>query len=166
MRTHFANAQLYDGTLSSPIRADLLIEDDRIVQVSSSIRSRADTTLDCTGLAIAPGFIDAHSHNDWFAARAGNSRFFRPFLEQGVTTQVTGNCGFSPFGFEADSPNADLIGSGLFSRGDALGDLSTLEGFVHASQDRLPLNLHPLLGHMSSRISIAGRDSRRFARTS
>lgn len=50
MRTHFANAQLYDGTLSSPIRADLLIEDDRIVQVSSSIRSRADTTLDCTGL--------------------------------------------------------------------------------------------------------------------
>lgn len=160
MRTHFANAQLYDGTLSSPIRADLLIEDDRIVQVSSSIRSRADTTLDCTGLAIAPGFIDAHSHNDWFAARAGNSRFFRPFLEQGVTTQVTGNCGFSPFGFEADSSNAALIGSGLFSRGDALGDLSTLEGFVHASQDRLPLNLHPLLGHMSSRISIAGRDSR------
>lgn len=73
---------------------------------------------------------------------------------------MTGNCGFSPFGFEADSPNADLIGSGLFSRGDALGDLSTLEGFVHASQDRLPLNLHPLLGHMSSRISIAGRDSR------
>ena len=63
----------------------------------------------------APGFIDSHSHNDWFACRPDPLPYFAPFLEQGVATQVAGNCGFSPFGWEAGTPHRALIGSGLFS---------------------------------------------------
>lgn len=153
------NGKIYDGTGGASYTADLLIEDGKIAKIGAGLTEKADETVDCGGLCIAPGFIDAHSHNDWFAARIDNDRFFVPFLEQGITTQVAGNCGFSPFGFDADTPHKDLIGSGLFSLGDAEGDTSTLDGFERAIKN-LPVNLVPLLGHGSPRISVAGYDSR------
>ncbi len=159
MRILLQNATLYDGTGSAPSVGDVLIEDDRILEVGGKVEAVADETLDLTGMAVVPGFIDAHSHNDWFTARKDKERFFAPFLEQGITTQVTGNCGFSPFGYEADTPHKALIGSGLFSHGDAQGDLSTLPGYMQAS-GAIPVNVVPLLGHMSSRISIAGYENR------
>ncbi|MEG2207900.1 MAG: amidohydrolase family protein [Clostridia bacterium] len=162
MRIYFTNAQLYDGTGDKACKGHLLIEDDRIVSIrfgDAASDVKADQVVNCERLAIAPGFIDAHSHNDWFAARQGKQRFFKPFLEQGITTQVTGNCGFSPFGYERGTKHEPLIGSGLFTHGDAQGDLSTLSGFM-AAAGALPVNLHPLLGHMSSRVSLAGYETR------
>lgn len=159
MKTLLKNGKILDGTGGAPYFADILIEDERIVKIGSDLQAEADKVLDCTGLAVAPGFIDCHSHNDWFAARKNNGRFFSPFLEQGITTQVTGNCGFSPFGFDADSQYRHLLGSGLFTIGDADGDTSTLPAFSKAVKN-LPLNLVPLYGHMSGRIGIAGYDSR------
>ncbi|PKM72762.1 MAG: hypothetical protein CVU91_06960 [Firmicutes bacterium HGW-Firmicutes-16] len=159
MKTLLKNGKIVDGSGKEPYIADILVEDDRIKKIGADIQAEADRVIDCTGLAVAPGFIDCHSHNDWFAARQNNSRFFAPFLEQGITTQVTGNCGFSPFGFDADTQYRKLLGSGLFSIGDAEGDTSTLPAFEKAVKN-LPLNLVPLYGHMSGRIGIAGYDSR------
>ena len=159
MRILLKGGLVLDGTGDAPFTGDVLVEDGRIVQVDRAISAPADETVDCTGLAVAPGFIDAHSHNDWFTARKGKERFFRSFLEQGITTQVTGNCGFSPFGYDSATPHRALIGSGLFAQGDAEGDLSTLEGYMAASGD-IPVNIVPMLGHMSSRISLTGYDSR------
>lgn len=159
MRILLKNGMLYDGTGAEAQLGDMLIENDRIAALAPKLNARADETIDCTGLAVAPGFIDAHSHNDWFTARKGKERFFRSFLEQGITTQVTGNCGFSPFGYEKGTPHEALLGSGLFTHGDAQGDLSTLYGYMAAS-GKLPMNVVPLLGHMSSRISIAGYENR------
>lgn len=116
--------------------------------------------IDVQGKCVAPGFIDAHSHNDWFAARKDNARFFMPFLRQGITTQVTGNCGFSPFGFEKDSKYKPLLGSGLFQFPDEAGsDFSTLAGFAPALHG-LPVHIVPLYGHMSGRISVSGNAGR------
>ncbi|MDD3334392.1 MAG: amidohydrolase family protein [Eubacteriales bacterium] len=159
MRTYFKNAILYDGTGAAPITGDLLVEDDRILEVGAIDCPQADETIDCTGLALAPGFIDAHSHNDWFTARKNAGSFFHSFLEQGITTQVTGNCGFSPFGYDKDTSHKALIGSGLFAQGDAEGELSTLGGWMDASGTPY-VNIIPMLGHMSSRISLAGYENR------
>ena len=159
MTTLLKNGKIIDGTGGEPYYADVLVDNDRIIKIAPELQETADRVIDCTGLAVSPGFIDCHSHNDWFAARQNNGRFFAPFLEQGITTQVTGNCGFSPFGFDADTQYRKLLGSGLFSIGDAEGDTSTLPAFEKAIKS-LPLNLVPLYGHMSGRIGISGYDSR------
>jgi len=151
------NGTLYDGTGGQPDQGDLLIQEERIVAMGRSMPSLPDAqVIDCTGLCVAPGFIDAHSHNDFFADRG--AEYFSPFVEQGITTQVVGNCGFSPFGFERDTPFRELIGGGLFSM-DIKEGYSDLEGFV-AVNARTPVNLVPLLGHGTMRIGLSGNDSR------
>jgi N-acyl-D-amino-acid deacylase len=160
MKTLLKNGLIVDGTGTKAYPSDLLIDGERIAFIGSMDDACADQVIDVSGKCVAPGFIDAHSHNDWFAARHDNSRFFAPFVQQGITTQVTGNCGFSPFGFEKDSPHKALLGSGLFSMEDAeKRDFSSQQGFSEQCKS-LPLNIVPFYGHMSGRISISGYENR------
>ncbi len=160
MKTLLKNGLIVDGTGVKAYPADLLIEGERIAAIGLLDGLEADEVIDITGKCIAPGFIDAHSHNDWFAPRPDNRRFFAPFVQQGITTQVTGNCGFSPFGFENYTPHKALLGSGLFSMEEMeKGDFLRLSGFFEYVK-RLPVNIVPLYGHMSGRISISGYENR------
>jgi N-acyl-D-amino-acid deacylase len=103
---------------------------------------------------VAPGFIDAHSHNEFFADRDNAEKYFAPFLRQGITTQITGNCGFSPFGVSADSPHKGKVGGGLFGAKTAGG----FSDFVKDIAGRLHVNMAPLIGHGSIRTGISGYD--------
>ena len=99
MKILLKNAAVYDGTGSPAQRVDGRIEDERILCVEPDIEPAPDETVyDLTGLALAPGFIDAHSHNDWFALRKDAVPYFAPFVRQGITTYVAGNCGLSAVG--------------------------------------------------------------------
>ena len=108
---------IYDGTGRTPYKADLVIEKGRI----QSIVARATASgksIDVTGLAVAPGFIDVHTHaeNIIYRPKAEN------FLRMGVTTLVLGNCGsskldigkfYNDLGNNGFSPNiSSLIGHG------------------------------------------------------
>ena len=159
MRTLLQTGWRYAGTGAPARRGSLLIDGETIAAVDAPEGAQADLVLDCEGLAVAPGFIDSHSHNDWFACRPDPLPYFAPFLEQGVATQVAGNCGFSPFGWEAGTPHRALIGSGLFSLPQGAPDVHDLPGFA-AACGRPPVNLLPLYGHMSGRISLTGYDPR------
>ncbi len=162
MKTLLKNGMLYDGTGASARPGSVLLENGVIKDVLAGGAPEAfdGEAVDCGGKAIAPGFIDAHSHNDWYAARQNPAPYFTPFVEQGITTQVTGNCGFSPFGFEADTPHYGLLGSGLFEMGETFGDYSAFAGWRAAAEKTTPLNLVPLQGHGSVRIGIAGYENR------
>ena len=83
MRTLLQNGWLYDGTGAPARRGSLLIDGETIAAVDAPEGAQADLVLDCEGLAVAPGFIDSHSHNDWFACRPDPLPYFAPFLEQG-----------------------------------------------------------------------------------
>ena len=89
---------LIDGTGSSGRRADVAIRGDRIVFVGSlGADATAARTIDATGLIVAPGFIDPHSHTDGDLSSASPmTRANLPYLFQGVTTVVTNNDGRSP----------------------------------------------------------------------
>ncbi|MDO4989809.1 MAG: amidohydrolase family protein [Eubacteriales bacterium] len=154
MKTLFHNGVIYDGSGEKPYRGDVLIEDDRILAVGPEIKELADRVVDVGGLAVCPGLIDAHSHNDFFYDREDAETFYKPFLEQGITTQITGNCSFSPFGVDPDTPYRDKIGGGLF---DAKAPCSFTE-FKERAKGRLYVNLVPLIGQGSVRAGIAGYD--------
>ena len=158
MRTLFKNGEIYDGTGGKPYIGDVLIEDDVIVQVGESITAEADRVVDLSGLQICPGFIDAHSHNDFFYDREDAEKYYKPFIEQGITTQITGNCSFSPFGADSDTPYRDKLGGGLF---DALHPGSFAE-FKARAEGRLFVNLAPLIGQGTVRAGIAGYDPAPF----
>src|SRR5262249_37301728 len=88
-------ATLYDGTGKPGVKGDLALKGDRIVGVGSFEVKGKPRTIDGTGLVVAPGFIDLHSHSD-FPILAPATRANVNFLTQGVSTVVTGNCGAGP----------------------------------------------------------------------
>ncbi len=154
MKTLFKNGTIYDGSGEKPYVGDVLIEDDRILRVGGDLGEEADQIVDIRGKQICPGWIDAHSHNDFFYDRPDAEKYYRPFIEQGITTQVTGNCSFSPFGMEADTPYREKLGGGLF---DTLHPGSFAE-FKKRAAGNLHVNIAPLIGQGSVRAGIKGYD--------
>jgi N-acyl-D-amino-acid deacylase len=84
------NGRVVDGTGNPAFFADIAVKDGRIARIGR-IAGKAKTEIDATGLIVAPGFIDVHTHADEVAQmpRAEN------FVRMGVTTVVGGNCGGS-----------------------------------------------------------------------
>src|SRR4029077_15031027 len=111
------NASIYDGSGSPPTAGDIAIKGDRIGAVGTA-QGAAAREIDARGLAVAPGFIDVHSHDD-FAV------FLTPEMEfktmQGVTTDVVGNCGMgaSPY----------RVASAMFASIRNAGSVPTWEGY-------------------------------------
>src|SRR6185436_7360408 len=83
---------LVDGTGAPPRRVDVGIAAGRITSVGLDVPEAAES-LDVSGLIVAPGFIDIHSHSD--ATLVVDPRA-RSSIAQGVTTEVVGNCGHAP----------------------------------------------------------------------
>ncbi len=110
------NGFIVDGTGSKGYTGNLLMNGDVIEDISGGHIAADCESIDCTGKVIAPGFIDLHSHNDWFLP-SGNADFTKSFLEQGITTFVGGNCGFGAAGFRKDTRYLDLLENNLFKAG-------------------------------------------------
>ena len=160
MRILLKNGKIYDGTEGEATSGDILIQDDRIEKIAPSIDAPADRVIDLNGKSVAPGFIDGHSHNDWYAIKENPLPYFEPFLRQGITTFVSGNCGISTVGFEKDSPHADKVGAGLFGFRGTKGEYGTIKEFFDAVDRRIPCNMLELAGHCSARTSVAGYENR------
>lgn len=156
------NAKIYDGSGADAFMGDVLIEDDRIKRVAASIEDAADKTIDLKGKSLSSGFIDIHSHNDWFVIKKDANPYFETFVKQGITSFVTGNCGLSAIAFEKDTPNLSKIGAGLFGyRGDSLtGVYNDAASLFDAVNKKSPCNIAVLAGHCSARASVAGYENR------
>ena len=86
------NATVIDGTRAPRFRADIGVRGGRIEQVGSLEGEKGASEIDASGLVAAPGFIDAHTHDDRLMLSAPD---MAPKVSQGVTTVVAGNCGVS-----------------------------------------------------------------------
>ncbi len=85
------NGTLIDGTGASALAGDLAVVDDKIVAIGN-IPGTGKSEIDATGLVVAPGFIDIHSHSEYVILKDGNAQ---SKIRQGVTTEVFGEK-FSP----------------------------------------------------------------------
>lgn len=86
------NARLIDGTGGPSARGDIAVTGDRIVGLGDLSLAEGTVEIDASGKAVAPGFIDVHTHDDRALLI---DPLMAPKVSQGVTTVVTGNCGVS-----------------------------------------------------------------------
>ncbi len=88
------DGQIADGTGDELYTANIYIRDGKIVTIGNLEKAMGTQTIDASGLIIAPGFIDMHTHSE---RKSLDFPTIENYLQQGVTTMVGGNCGSSPF---------------------------------------------------------------------
>jgi N-acyl-D-amino-acid deacylase len=154
------NAEIYDGSGGPPIRGQVALDGDRIAAVGPEIAGAAAETIDAGGQAVAPGFIDIHSHTDLGVFRTPGAE---SKVTQGVTTEVTGNCGIAAFPVRPERQGL-LAENWRMHGGQLPADGLTWTDFARYAErlERLPLgvNLAPLAAHGPLRLAAMGADDR------
>ncbi len=88
------NGLIIDGTGRQPYKADIAIEQDKIVQIGDLKKANAEEIIDVEGQYVAPGFVDIQNHSDVYWTIFDNPSL-DSLVNQGITTAVMGNCGAS-----------------------------------------------------------------------
>jgi N-acyl-D-amino-acid deacylase len=144
--TLIRNALVFEGSGAEAETADVAIQGDRIMAVGAGLRQSAEQVLDAEGLALAPGFIDVHTHDDLYLIRHPE---MLPKISQGVTTVIVGNCGISAAPVELNGRLPDPM--------NLLGDADqfrypTFSAYIDAIGDVRPaVNVAALIGHTALR---------------
>ena len=147
------NVQVLDGNGGAPYPADVGVADGRIAAIGEV--GAAATEVDGGGAYLAPGFIDTHAHDDGAFFRHPGMEFK---LAQGVTSVVSGNCGFSAI--PADPEQDAVAASGGILAG-LQGEFRDLAGYFDAALARKPaINNMMLVGHNTVRAQVMGMDKR------
>ena len=147
------NVRVLDGSGGPAVEADVAVEDGRIIGVGTV--GAAQREIDGRGACLAPGFIDTHAHDDGAFFRHPGMEFK---LAQGVTTVVSGNCGFSAI--PADPTQDSVAASGGILAG-LEGEFTDLDGYYAAVLERRPaINNIMLVGHNTVRALAMGMDQR------
>lgn len=121
----------------------VVIDGDRITTDSA----QSARTIDATGMLVLPGFVDVHTHSDFTLPLRPHAQ---ARLRQGVTTDVTGNCGLSPFPVPADRTDF-----GAFLEPELGRRWAGLDAYgAELAAGRPAINVAPLVGLGSVRLSI------------
>ncbi|MCP5150329.1 MAG: D-aminoacylase [Ectothiorhodospiraceae bacterium] len=142
----FRGATVIDGTGGPRRTADVAVRGDRVVAVGEVAPGDATRTVDARGLVLAPGFIDAHTHDDRAVLATPD---MTPKVSQGVTSVIAGNCGVSlaPLAGREPVPPLNLLGSAEHWRFPTVGD------YMARVRDEPPaVNVALLAGHSTLRV--------------
>ncbi len=150
------NGLIIDGTGKKEYKSDIGIKDGKIISISNLSDADADLVIDASGLKVVPGFIDIHSHTD-------TDLILNPKAEskirQGVTTEITGQDGFSwgPVG----GPEIQITLNNFKEEYGEELPWRTLGGFLnYFSERKFSVNLATLVGLGTVREVIVGLDDR------
>ena len=154
--------RVIDGTGLKAYAADLAVEDGRIAKIGR-IDESAARTFDASGLVVAPGFIDIHTHYD---VQLDWDPLATPSCWHGVTTVMAGNCGFTlapakPEDVDwlagmlsrVEGMSREALGKGLRFKGGSFADFwSRFEG-------KIGVNVGGYVGHSAVRRFVMGDDA-------
>jgi len=148
------NGTVVDGTGKPPFRADVGVTNGCVTVMAEDVKLEAERTIDAQGLHVAPGFIDPHTHSDLTLLVDPNAE---SKVRQGVTTEVIGNCGFSPAPLQGAAVEETRAKADDF-------DLEVAWRSMDEYLDRLrnpgtALNVVPLVGHNTVRGAVLGYDN-------
>jgi N-acyl-D-aspartate/D-glutamate deacylase len=152
--TLIRNGTVMDGTGRLRYDADVGINGGKIEAIGHLEDKGAALTLDATGLIVAPGFIDMHSHSDtsMLDDPGGDSK-----AHQGVTTEVTGNCSQSPFPARPGRPTP-MIGD---PASNVEADWTDLDGWANRLETHgISLNIVPQLGQAALQMATGAIEDR------
>lgn len=159
-------ATLVDGTGSPSRRADIAVTDGRITRIAEPGAlddESATQTIDGTGLILAPGFVDPHTHYD---AQLHWDPFATPSNVHGVTTVIGGNCGFSLAPIKPEAADytrkmmAKVEGMPLAALEEGITwDWHTFGEFLDRFEGNIAVNAGFLVGHCAIRRYVMGADS-------
>ena len=160
--TLIKNGTIMDGTGRPGFRGDLLIVGDRIKAIGILNGAKADRFIDAQGLAVAPGFIDCHTHLDFFMTDPCHATVMERWCRQGVTTIIAGNCGFSP------APVAETTRSewqiycnfAMPRKGMTYEWTSMAEYFEFMERNKVSFNIGVFTGHNVLRANTMGFENR------
>ena len=156
------NGLIVDGSGQPGFRADVALAEGKIVAVEEVLSpASARRVIAAGGLVVCPGFIDVHSHDDYYLlAQPGAPAK----LAQGVTTTMVGNCGFSAGPFSAAHREEYLKATSIFGSGwveDDLAGVASLGDYLDLLEAKRPgLNAISLVGHCTIRLAVMGMDQR------
>lgn len=150
--TVIREVSVFDGSGAPPVIADVAIDGDRIAALGTVVAD-ARETFDGRGLALSPGFIDVHTHDD-FAAVLHPQMAFK--LCGGVTTCVVGNCGMGA------APYAQAAAMARhFHPNGVLPKWQGYAGYLaHLDNSPAAVNIGALVGHGTARMAAMGTAAR------
>ncbi|MFJ8674303.1 amidohydrolase family protein [Streptomyces sp. NPDC093589] len=161
-------ATVVDGTGAPSHLADLGIRDGRIAVVAEpgTVTEAAVTSEDATGLVLAPGFVDPHTHYD---AQLFWDPYATPSLNHGVTTVAGGNCGFTLAPLHPDRPEDADYTRRMMSKVEGMSLVALEEGapwtwhtfgeYLDALEGRIAVNAGFMVGHCALRRHVMGEDA-------
>lgn len=137
------NGMIYDGTGGLPFKKDIGIQGDTITVLDNLSTATADRIIEAAGLAVSPGFVDIHSHTDveLLVNPKGESK-----IHQGITTDVAGNCGSSPFPLLKE--DEDKMMETMATRHGVTARWNDIQGFFQALEQKgVGMNYATFTGH-------------------
>src|SRR2546421_8045915 len=136
------NATVIDGTRAPRFEADIGVSSGRISSIGK-LKEKGEIEIDASGRIAAPGFIDAHTHDDRLMLSAPD---MAPKVSQGVTTVVAGNCGGSPAPAPRGMPQPGTPPLNPMDRGGAGVHFKSFKGYGGALGAQPPATNLALLG--------------------
>ncbi|WP_432037629.1 N-acyl-D-amino-acid deacylase family protein [Streptomyces cucumeris] len=161
-------ATVADGTGAPSRTADVGLRDGRIVAVAEpgTVTEPARSTEDATGLVLAPGFVDPHTHYD---AQLFWDPYATPSMNHGVTTVVGGNCGFTLAPLNPERPGDADYTRRMMSRVEGMSLVALEQGapwnwhgfgeYLDALEGRIAVNAGFMVGHCALRRHVMGPDA-------
>lgn len=147
-----------DGTGNLAYKADVAIKDGKIAKIADKIECEDAKVIDVTGLAVAPGFIDIHSHSDTCFIQDDRCE---SKIYQGVTSELAGQCGSTIYPCPDDRMENIRGYAGKSLRDFASNSFQSFMDKVQEQDKKMSTNLISLIGHGALRCGVMGYENRK-----